>query len=144
MSVRVCDRNTSKVEYVYNALQLSNLVNERMTKYANKIADSRRYKHFVKSSNYDLWKSPILFAKLVYHYCLCANKMRDTNKRLAYLSKASENLLLLKTSVQQFYDLNRHIIKDKFIILLAEKVETQTKLLGGQFNYVRNISCRQS
>jgi len=144
MSVRVCDRNKSKVEYVYNALQLSNLVNERMTKYSNKIANDKRYKHFVKSSTYDIWKSPILFASLVYHYCLCANKTRDTNKRLSYLSKASENLMLLKTSVQQFYDLFRRVVNDKFMTLLADKVKTQGELLGGQFNYVRNISCRQS
>lgn len=141
MSVRVSDRNTSKCEYVYNAFQLSNLVNERMTKYCNKIANDKRYKHFTKSSYYGIWKSPILFANKVYYYCQCANKMRDTNKRLTYLSKASENLTLLKSSVQQFYDLFKSIVKDKFIMLLAEKIETQTKLLGGQYNYVRNIGC---
>lgn len=144
MSVRVCDRNTSKVEYVYNALQISNLVNERMTKYANKISNNKRYKHFVKSQTYGIWKSPILFANKVYYYCSLANKMRGTNIRLSYLSKASENLMLLKTSVQQFYDLFRRVVNDKFMTLLADKVKTQTELLGGQFNYVRNISCRQS
>ena len=144
MSVRVCDRNTSKVEYVYNALQISNLVNERMTKYANKISNNKLYKHFVKSQTYGIWKSPILFANKVYYYCSLANKMRGTNIRLTYLSKASENLTLLESSTQQFYSQFRGIVKDKFIILLADKVEYQKKLLGGQFNFVRNIGCRQS
>ena len=66
--------------------------------------------------------------------------MRETNKRLTYLSKASENLALLENSIQQFYSQFRGIVKDKFIILLADKVDNQHKLLGGQFNYARNIS----
>lgn len=32
MSVRVSDRNISKCEFVYNAMQISNLVNERINK----------------------------------------------------------------------------------------------------------------
>ena len=140
MSVRVCDRNQSKCEFVYNALQISLLVNERMTKYANKISNSKRYKHFVKTQTYGMWKSPILFANNVYYYSLQANKMRETNKRSNYLSKASENLALLENSIQQFYSQFRGIVKDKFIMLLADKVDIQRKLLGGQFNFARNIS----
>jgi len=144
MSVRVSERNQSKCEYVYNALQLMNLVNERLTKYANKIADKRRYKHFVKSQNFVIWNSPMFHAQQVYAMCQRANRTRDTDKRKQYLSLASENLTLLENSVQTFYEQYRGIVKDKFIILLADKVEIQHKLLGGQFNFVRNISCMHS
>ena len=138
------DRNQSKCEFVYNAMQISNLVNERMTKYANKISNNKRYKHFVKSSNYGIWKSPILFANNVYYYSLQANKMRETNRRLTYLSKASESLTLLQNAIQQFYSQYRGIVKDKFIMLLTDKIDYQIKLLGGQINLVRNISCIKS
>ena len=136
MSVRVSERNQSRCEYVYNALQIANLVNERITKYANKIADKKRFKHFVKSHNYTLWNSPIFYAEQVYLNCQRANRTRDTNTRKQYLSKASENLKMLENSVQLFYNQYRSIVKDKFIMLLAERIEYEVKLLAGQYNFL--------
>lgn len=140
MSVRVSERNISKVEYLHNAQQLCNLVRDRITKYVNKVANSKRYKLFAKSVDYPIWSSPIFHAKMVYEYCQLANKERDTIKRLDYLSNASRNLTLLETSMQTFYDNNRHIIKDKFMILLALSVKKQKDLLKGCIRYVKNVS----
>ena len=107
------------------------LVKDRINKYVNKIANEKRYKTFVKSSTYSVWNSPIYHSQKVYNCCLLANKMRDTNKRLAYLDMASQNLELLESSVETFYSNFRKVVKDKFIILLTEKIDYQKTLLSG-------------
>lgn len=131
MSVRVSDRNESRVEYIYNAKQLINLVRDRIDKYVNKIANSTRYKHFKKSTDYSIWNTPIYHCQMIYNYCQLANKERDMIKRLDYLSNASHNLDLLETSIQTFYEKYQVIIKDKFMILLASHIKYQRKLLNG-------------
>lgn len=142
MSVRVPDRNLSRIEYIYNAQQIVNIVEERITKYINKIANDKRYKGFTKSAQYSIWNAPIYHAKQVYHFCQLANMKRNANIRLEYLNKASDNLELLESATQDFYDKFRPIIKDKFILLLAEKVEYQKKLLKGCKQYSKNINCQ--
>lgn len=131
MSVRVADRGLSSMEYVNNAQSILFLVKDRINKYVNKIANEKRYKTFVKSSTYSVWNSPIYHSQKVYNCCLLANKMRDTNKRLAYLDMASQNLELLESSVETFYSNFRKVVKDKFIILLTEKIDYQKTLLSG-------------
>lgn len=119
------------MEYVNNAQSILFLVKDRINKYVNKIANEKRYKTFVKSSTYSVWNSPIYHSQKVYNCCLLANKMRDTNKRLAYLDMASQNLELLESSVETFYSNFRKVVKDKFIILLTEKIDYQKTLLSG-------------
>ena len=143
MSVRVSDRNQSKVEYIYNAQQMCYLVRDRITKYANKVANSTRYKHFTKSSDYSVWNSPIYHAQMVYQYCQLANRERDTIKRLDYLSNAGRNLELLETSTQTFYDKYRKIVKDKFMVLLATHIKYQKDLLKGCIKLAKSVSCSQ-
>lgn len=136
MSVRVADRGMSKMEYVHNAQQIVFLVTERITKYMNKVSNDKRYKMFVKSSTYSVWNSPIFHAQLVYKYCelfyreKLKNK-RDTNKMLDYLSRASNNLDLLESSTQTFYNSYKSVVKDKFIMLLTDKVDYQKSLING-------------
>lgn len=127
MSVRVANRNLSKIEYIYNAQQLMFLVKERITKYANKVDNSKRYKHFAKSINYPIWNSPIYHSQMIYQYVQLANKERDTNKRLDYLSSAGQNLTLLEASLETMYKNFQRIIKDKFIILATEKIDYERK-----------------
>lgn len=140
MSVRVVDRNLSKMEYIHNAQQIVFLCEERIHKYINKISNDIRYKHLTKSSLYSIWNSPIYHAQMVYQYCQLANKTRDTNKRLDYLSNASQNLDLLESSTQTFYKEFKEIIKDKFIILLTEKIDYERTLIKGCEKYSRNVS----
>lgn len=139
MSVRVDERNLSKIEYLYNAKQICNLVEERMTKYINKIANDKRYKHFVKSSQYSIWNSPIYHATMCYNYCRLANKTRDSIKRLEFLKNAGDNLDLLETTTQKFYDKYRSIVKDKYIMLLTDKIDYQKRLLDGCKKYTKNV-----
>ena len=131
------------MEYIHNAQQIFNLVKERIIKYINKVSSEKRYKHFVKSSQYTLWNSPIYYAEKVYVCCQLANKMRNPETRLSYLNQASDNLVLLKSSVQTFYDHYRKIIKEKFVILLAQKVETQERLLKGCKENTKNVGCQR-
>lgn len=141
MSVRVADRNLSKMEYIHNAQIILNLTTERINKYVSKISNDARYKHFVKSSQYSIWNSPIYHAQMLYQYTQMANKTRDTNKRLEYLNNASQNLELLETSLETFYKRFKAVINDKFIMLITEKIDYEKKLLKGCYNYSRNVSC---
>ena len=131
MSVRVVDRNLSKMEYVHNAQQIVFLVQERINKYMNKVACDKRYKAFAKASQYSIWNSPIYHAQMVFQYCQLAYKMRDSIKRHDYLSNACQNLDLLESSTQTFYNSFRAVIKDKFIILLTDKIDRQRSLIKG-------------
>ena len=132
MSVRKDKRNLSKMEYVNNAQQILFIVNERINKYVNKVATDIRYKHFRKWSVHTIWNSPIYHAEQVYKYVLCANKEREPNKRLDYLSNANLNLELLESSTETFYHQFKKVIKDKFIELLTEKIDIEKKLIKGQ------------
>ena len=140
MSVRVADRKTSSMEYIHNAQQMIYIITERINKYVNKISDKKRYKFFCKQSQYSVWNAPIYHAQQVYQYVLLANKERDCNKRLAYLDSANQNLALLETSIQTFYNQFKKVIKDKFIMLITEKIDYEYKLLNGCRKYVGNIS----
>ena len=136
MSVRVADRGLSKMEYVHNAQQIVFLVNDRITKYMNKVSNDKRYKDFVKASTYSIWNSPIFHAQLVFKYCEMfyqekQKNKRDTNILFACLSKANKNLNLLESSTQTFYAKFESIVKDKFISLLTSKIDYQRSLLDG-------------
>ena len=141
MSVRVADRGLSRMEYVHNAQQIVFIVTERINKYINKLADKKRRKDFYKRTQYSTWNSPIYHAQMVYQYTLLANRERDYNKRLEYLNMSNQNLALLETSLQTFYNRFRAVIKDKFIMLVTEKIDYEYKLLHGCIEHVRNISC---
>ena len=139
MSVRVVDRHISRMEYIYNAQQLMFLIKERIDKYANKVNNSAKYKHLAKSINYSIWNSPIFHSQQVYQYVQLANRESDNIKRLDYLSKASQNLTLLESSLETMYNQFRKVIKDKFIMLTTEKIDYEYKLLKGCKEFVRNI-----
>ena len=141
MSVRVADRNISKMEFIHNAQQLMFLTKDRITKYANKVDNKSRYKHLAKSINYTIWNSPIYHSQMVYKYCCLANIECDAHKRLEYLSIASQNLTLYETSLETMYHEFKSVIKDKFIMLATEFVDKEKALIKGCRNYVRNISC---
>ena len=140
MSVRKNQRTLSKMEYINNAQSIIYLVSDRINKYINKVATEKRYKHFLKSSTYSIWNSPIYHSQQVYQYVQLANKERDAIKRLDYLSNASRNLDLLESSTQTVYQSFKRVIKDKFIELLTDKIDFERKLLKGQ---ARIISCQQ-
>ena len=131
MSVRVADRNTSRMEYIYNAQQLMFLIKERIDKYSNKVDNNTKYKHLTKSINYSIWNSPIFHSQQVYQYVQLANRESDNIKRLEYLNKASQNLTLLESSLETMYSRFRKVIKDKFIMLATEKIDYEYKLLKG-------------
>lgn len=141
MSVRVADRSLSRMEYVHNAQQILFIATERINKYVNKLCEKKRNKYYYKQTQYSIWNSPIYYSQLVYNYCQLANKERDFNKRVAFLSKANQNLALLESTLQTFYNSFKRVIKDKFIILITEKIDYQYKLLKGCMQYARNISC---
>ena len=141
MSVRVADRSLSKMEYIHNAQQIVFIANERINKYVSKASKKHKYRQLYKQAQYSVWNAPIYHAQMVYQYCQLANRERDFNKRLTYLSNASQNLALLETSLQTFYNTFKSAIKDKFIMLITEKIDYQYKLLEGCMKYARNISC---
>lgn len=137
MSVRVADRGLSRMEYVHNAQQMLYIITERITKYVNKAVASKKHKQLVKMSLYSLWNSPIYHAQLVYKYSELAYMKRKTTQGLKFLELLSQNLTLLESSLQSFYQSFRPVIKDKFIVLITEKIDYEKKLLKG----VRNGSC---
>lgn len=137
MSVRVADRGLSRMEYVHNAQTILYIVNERINKYVNKAVANKKHKQLVKMSLYSLWNSPIYHAQLVYKYSELAYMKRKTTQGLKFLELLSQNLTLLESSLQTFYQSFRPVIKDKFIILITEKIDYEKKLLKG----VRNGSC---
>ena len=141
MSVRVADRSLSRMEYIHNAQQIVFIVTERINKYVNKISDKKRYKYFCKHSQFSTWNSPIYHAQMVYNYTLLANRERDFNKRLVYLDRANQNLALLETAIQTFYNRFKKVIKDKFIMLVTDKIDYEYKLLDGCKKYAGNVSC---
>ena len=141
MSVRVADRSLSRMEYIHNAQQIVYIITERINKYVNKLSDQKRHKYYYKQSQYSIWNAPIYHAQLVFQYVQLANRERDCNKRIGYLSKANQNLTLLETAIQTFYNRFKKIIKDKFIILITDKIDYEYKLLDGCRKYVGNISC---
>ena len=126
------------MEYIHNAQQIVYLVTERINKYINKVASEKRYKHFTKSATYSIWNPPIYHSQMVYQYCQLANKERNTEKRLSFLSNASRNLELLESSVQTFYQSFKRVVKDKFIELLTNKIDFEKTLIKGQSRF---ISC---
>ena len=142
MSVRVQDRNLSKAEFVYNAQQLVFILTDRLEKYQNKINKNKRYKELAKSTFYSLWNSPLYHANLVYDYCSLASISDNYNERLQHLSNASKNLKLVERSIETLYNKNRSVIKDKFIIVITEKIDKQKALIKGASQYFRNISCK--
>jgi len=138
VSVRVADRSLSKMEYIHNAQSLLFILVERINKYVNKAVSKKKNKQFVKQSLRSVWNSPIYHAQLVYKYCELAYMKRDTETGLGYLDNASQNLTLLESSIETFYQTFRKVIKDQFIILVTEKIDKQKKLLKG----VRNVGCK--
>lgn len=138
MSVRVADRNLSRMEYVHNAQQLVLILIERINKYVNKAISKKKNKQLIKQTLYSVWNSPIYHAQLVCKYCELAYMKRGNITGLDYLDKASQNLTLLESSIQTFYSTFREVIKDKFIILITEKIDKEKKLLKG----VRNVGCK--
>lgn len=140
MSVRVADRNLSKMEYIHNAQQIVFILTERINKYVNLAVAKKKNRQFVKETLKPVWKSPIYHAQLVYKYCELAYMKRRTNTGLGYLDNASQNLTLLESSLETFYKSFRPVIKDKFIILITEKIDKEKKLIKG----VRNVSCQHA
>ena len=138
MSVRVADRNLSRMEYVHNSQQIVFILTERINKYVNLAIHKRKNRQLIKQSLYSVWNSPIYHAQLVYKYCELAYMKRGTITGLGYLDNASQNLALLESSIETFYKTFRPVIKDKFIVLITEKIDYQKKLLKG----VRNVGCK--
>ena len=138
MSVRVADRNLSRMEYVHNAQQLLFILIDRINKYVNLAVKKKKNKQLIKHTLYSVWNSPIYHANLVFKQCELAYMKRGTKTGLGYLDNASQNLTLLESSLQTFYSTFRPVIKDKFIILVTEKIDKEKKLLKG----VRNVSCQ--
>lgn len=138
MSVRVADRNLSRMEYVHNSQQIVFILTERINKYVNLAIHKRKNRQLIKQSLYSVWNSPIYHAQLVYKYCELAYMKRGTITELGYLDNASQNLALLESSIETFYKTFRPVIKDKFIVLITEKIDYQKKLLKG----VRNVGCK--
>ena len=138
MSVRVADRNLSRMEYVHNAQQLVFILIDRINKYVNLAVKKKKNKQLIKHTLISVWNSPIYHAQLVYKHCELAYMKRGTKAGFDCLDNANQNLSLLESSLQTFYSTFRPVIKDKFIILVTEKIDKEKKLLKG----VRNVSCQ--
>ena len=136
MSVRVADRNLSRMEYIHNAQQIVFITTERITKYVNLAVSKKKHRQLVKDTLKDIWRTPIYHAQKVYEYTQLAYMKRRTSAGLDYLNNASQNLTLLESSLETFYSKFRPVIKDQFIILVTEKIDKERKLLRG----VRNVS----
>ena len=124
------------MEYVHNAQQILFITTDRINKYVNLATKNNKYKHLIKSTLYPIWNSPIYHAQLIYKYSELAYMKRRTNDGPIYLDKTVQNLTLFESSLQTFYSSFRKVIKDKFIILITEKIDKEKKLLKG----VRNVS----
>lgn len=140
MSVRVADRNQSRMEYIHNAQQIVFIIQERTNKYIKLVdKNNKRYKQLAKQAQHSIWNAPLYHSQLVYNYCQMANKTRDSYTRLNLLESASQNLDLLESSIETFYHSFRQVIKDKFIILVTEKIDFERTLLKGCVEKFRNV-----
>lgn len=139
MAVRATERSVSTLEYVYQARQIFYYVSDRLNQYEEKFEkDSKKYKDVVHAINHTLWNTPVYNAQMVFVSVQRANAIRivdkeSFNKRLAYLKQAEENLDLLETSITSLYDIlgDKGHIKDKFLIELSQKIDSERKLIKG-------------
>ena len=102
MAVLEKDRKKSSVEFIHKARQIVEIINDRMTKYLDKLTKKyNRYKYVVSRVYSYNYEAPIRFASEAYLYVTCGNRVY-----LKDIESLNERIRLFKLAIESYNKLD--------------------------------------